>query len=182
MFLLVVFLLCVFVALGTGALAAWSDIKGLTIENFYSVIVIVSFVVCFAAMWIFGRNDVFFSPVSHLLGALIVFGVTAAMFAFGALGAADSKLATAFALWVGLRGLFPFLFYMTLAGGLLALVSLALQKWTPIKAPKEGSWIARVQGGESKVPYGVAIFIGALVSFVKIGYFDGEVLRSFLLK
>lgn len=182
MLLLIIFLLCIFVALGTGVLAGYSDIKGMTIPNSYSVIVIVSFVVCYLVLSVFGRDDVFFSLVSHVLGALIVFGVTAAMFAFGVLGAADSKLATAFALWVGVRGLFPFLFYMSLIGGVLALVSLALKKWKPFKAPAQGSWVAQVQGGASKVPYGVAIACGGLASFLNIGYFSVDVLTSFLLK
>ena len=180
MILLIVFLLCVFVALGTGVLAGYSDIKGLTIDNIYSVVVIGAFVACYAFLLVFGREDVFFSPISHLLGALIVFGVTAAMFAFGVLGAADSKLGAAFALWVGVPGLFSFLFYMTLFGGLLGVIALGLKKWQPIKNPPEGSWVARVQGGESKVPYGVAIVFGALASFVNIGYFSVDVLSSFL--
>ena len=139
-----------------------------------------AFAVCYVLMWVFGYSDVFFSPLQHLLAGLIVFGVTAAMFAFNMLGAADSKLGTAFALWVGLKGLFPFLFYMTLVGGVLGLVALGLKKWTPVKAPADGSWIARVQAGESKVPYGVAIVLGALASFVNIGYFSIDLLRAFL--
>ncbi len=180
MFLLIIYLACLFVAVGTGVLAGMSDIRGLKIPNMYSVVVILAFVVCYGVLWAFGREDVLSSLSSHLLGAVIVFGVTAAMFAFGMIGAADSKLGTAYALWVGLRGIFPFLFYMTLVGGLLGLVSLVIKKRKPFKSPPEGSWIAQVQAGESKVPYGVAIVIGALASFVNIGYFSVDVLASFL--
>ena len=180
MIALLLFLFCLFIAIGTGILAGWSDIKGLKIENIYSVVVLGAFLVCYLLMWLLGRVDVFFSPFSHILSALIVFAVTAAMFAFNLLGAADSKLGTAFAAWVGLKGLFPFLFYMTLCGGLLAVFALGLQKWTPVKNPPEGSWIARVQAGESKVPYGVAIVLGALASFVNIGYFSSGVLGAFV--
>lgn len=180
MILLTLFLVCVFVALGTAVLASVSDLRGLTIPNLYSVIVIAAFVVCYVIMWLGGRDDVFGSVASHLIAALIVFGVTLAMFAFKALGAADSKLGTAFALWAGLPGLMVFLFYMALAGGVLGMAALVLQKWRPVKSPPDGSWIARVQAGESKVPYGLAIAFGALASFVKLGYFDPEVLSSFL--
>ena len=182
MFLLIIYLVCLFIAIGTGVFAGLSDIRGLKIPNLYSGVVILAFVACYGLLWAFGRGDVFSSLSSHLLGAVIVFGVTAAMFAFGMIGAADSKLGTAYALWVGLLGIFPFLFYMTLAGGVLGVVSLVIKKRKPFKSPSKGSWVAQVQAGESKVPYGVAIVFGALASFVNIGYFDLDVLASFLMR
>ena len=181
MFLLFIFLICIFVALGAGAMASLSDIRGLTIPNLYSAVVIGSFVVAYIVLWLFGRDDVFFSLLSHFLGALLVFGVTAGMFALGGIGAADSKLATAYALWAGLSGLGGFLLYTTIGGGILAVMALAMKKWKPFKNPPAGSWPARVQAGESKVPYGVAIVFGALASFVNLGYLGGAVLSSFLL-
>jgi len=182
MFLLVVFLMCLFVVIGTGVLAGLSDIRGLTIPNMYSALVIGAFVLCYAALWLGGRDDVFASLSSHIVGAALVFLITLAMFMFKIIGAGDSKFATALAFWVGVKGLFPFIIYMSFVGGALALLALALQKWTPFKSPKPDSWVARVQGGESKVPYGVAIVIGALASFAKIGYFSGDVLSSFVLQ
>ena len=181
MLLLIIFLVGVFVAIGAGGLASYSDFKGLTIPNAHSVAVAGAFVFTYVVLWLFGRDDVFFSLGSHIVGAVIVFGVTLAMFALKGLGAADSKLGTAFALWVGVKGLFLFLFYMALFGGVLGVAALLLRKFKPFKTPSEGGWIARVQAGESKVPYGMAIVFGALVSFVKLGYFSGEVLSSFLL-
>ncbi len=182
MLLLIFFLVCLFIVIGIGALACLSDLRGMTIPNIYSVVVILAFIACYGAFWMFGDGDVFFSLPSHLLGAVIVFVVTVVMFALGMIGAADSKLATAYALWVGLRGIFPFLFYMTIAGGVLGLVALVLKKRPLLSSSLEGSWIARVQAGENKVPYGIAIVFGALASFVNIGYFDIGVLSSFLLR
>lgn len=182
MILLIVFLICLFVVAGTGVLSALSDVRGLTIPNMYSGIIIGAFALCYAALWFGGREDVFSSLYSHGLSGLIVFVVTLVMFMSGGIGGGDSKLATAFAFWVGVKGLIPFVFYMSVVGGLLALSALVLQKCKPVKAPKEGGWVARVQGGESKVPYGVAIVAGALASFVKIGYLDVEVLSSFVLR
>ena len=181
MVLLSFYIFCFLVVAIVGALSARSDFCGLKIPNWHSAAVIVVFVVFYGVLWLVGRDDVVMSLSSHILSALIVFGVTLAMFASGALGAADSKLGTAFALWVGLKGLMPFLFYMALTGGVLALFALALRKWKPIAEPAKGGWVASVQGGESKVPYGIAIVIGALASFVKIGYFDSEVLTSFIM-
>ncbi len=181
MLLLIFFLICLFIALGSGVLAGLSDFRGLTIANIYSVIVGASFAVCFGVLWLAGRDDVLAPLLSHGLAALVVFAVTAGMFAMKALGAADSKLATVYALWVGLGGLVAFLFYTTLFGGVLALIGLGIKKWKPFDRVQEGNWIDRLQKGESKLPYGIAIFLGALASFVKIGYLDFEVLSSFVL-
>ena len=162
-------------------MAGWSDFKGLTIPNLYSYVIAGAFTVTYILLWLFGRDDVFASLFSHIVGALIVFGVSAAMFAFKSLGAADSKLATAYALWMGVKGLFPFLFYMTLFGGLLGVSAILIRKYKPFESPPEGSWIAHLQAGESKVPYGIAITLGALASFVNLGYFSKDVFVSFLL-
>jgi len=182
MILLLVFLVSLFLVCGSGVLAALSDLRGMTIPNFYSVIVLGAFVFCYVALWLGGRDDVFSPLLSHLLALLIVFFVTLAMFMANMMGAGDSKLASALALWVGMKGLMPFVVYMTVVGGLLALVALVLRRWAPIKDPKPDSWVAQVQSGASKVPYGVAIVLGALASFVKIGYFDLDVLSSFVIE
>ncbi|MBX2834817.1 MAG: prepilin peptidase [Micavibrio sp.] len=165
---------------GIGVLSSISDLRGLKIPNWHSVVVIGAFPLCYVLMWLFGADHVFFSVWSHLIGAGVVFLVTLAMFATGGLGAGDSKLGTAFAFWGGVKGLLPFLFYMAMVGGVLAVFALYLQKKKPFKDVEGDSWVARVQAGESKVPYGIAIVIGALASFIKIGYFSPEVLVSFL--
>lgn len=181
MIALSIFLAGVFTVVAFGVLAAWSDIRGMTIPNLYSSLIIGAFMLCYLFLWLLGRDDVFGSLFSHLTSALIVFLITLMMFMAKAIGAGDAKLATAFAFWVGIKGLFPFVFFMSVVGGLLGLASLALRKWTPVQNPPPESWVARVQAGESKVPYGVAIVAGALASFMEIGYFDLDVLASFVL-
>jgi prepilin peptidase CpaA len=181
MILLIIFLACIFIAIGAGLLASLSDMRGLIIPNSYSGIVGVSFLVAYLALWLGGLTGIFFSFGSHILAGLFVFGITAGLFAAKIIGAADSKLASVYALWVGIPGLMAFLFYMSLVGGVLGLTALGLRKWKPLKEARPGSWIARAQAGDNKVPYGIAIAGGALASFVKLGYFDTEALRSFLL-
>lgn len=180
MLLLIFYLACVFVALGAGLLASLSDFRGLVIANIYSGIILIAFVLCFSVLYFAGVGEVFSPLVSHIIAALVVFGITVLMFLAKGLGAADSKLGTVYAFWVGIQGLLPFLFFMALSGGILALAALLLKKMKPLKGFGPESWIARVQAGENKVPYGIAIFIGALASFVKLGYFSPEVLSSFL--
>lgn len=181
MLLLLCFLIALFVVSGTSVLAAVSDVRGMTIPNLYSGIIIGAFVLCYAILWLGGREDVFASLGSHIAAAVAVFLITLLMFAAKAMGAGDSKLGTALALWLGLKGLFPFIFYTSVVGGLLGLMALYLQKKKPFKDVKPESWVGQVQGGASKVPYGVAIVVGALVSFIKIGYLDIDVLSSFVL-
>jgi prepilin peptidase CpaA len=166
-------------AVGMGFLAAQSDYRGMTIPNRYALLIIG----CFFAAWLAayaGGVPVFAPLASHLLAAGLTFAVTFALFVFKIIGGGDSKLATAFALWVSARTLPVFLFYMSFFGFLLGLAALYLKKRKPVKTPKPGSWIARVQAGESAVPYGIPIFIGGALSFFILGYFSPEKLALFL--
>ena len=184
MFILVLFLICLFLSLGVGVLAGASDIRGMVIPNIYSIIVGAAFFVAFAVLYFSGNADgeipIFSSLSSHLMAAGLMFVVTLVLFATRTMGAADSKLSTVFALWVGMTGFAAFLLFMTLGGGMLAIAALVLQKKKPFLTPQKGSWVARVQGGESKVPYGVAIVFGAIIAFYQIGYFDFFGFSSFL--
>ena len=115
MLLLIVFLMCLFVVVGTGVLAGWSDIRGMVIPNGFSGIILGAFVLCYGAMWFGGRSDVFASLLSHGLAVVIVFLISLAMWAGKLMGAGDSKLASAFAFWLGMQGLISFIFYINFA-------------------------------------------------------------------
>lgn len=170
MIALTIFLFCVFAVLGTGILSGLSDFRGFIIPNAYSAVVLGLFPVCYAALFVLGGVDVFQSLSSHVVALVVVFGVTAVMFSLGVLGAADSKLASAFALWTGLKGLFGFLFFMALMGAVLAFFALLLKKRALFKNPRVGGWIEVAQAGGNKVPYGIAIVFGAFVAFYDLGY------------
>lgn len=180
MLFLIIFLSCLFIAIGTGILAGWSDFRGLTIPNLYSVVILGAFMLAWVSSLILGTGgvSVFSSIWSHLAAMFIIFFATYAMFAAGMIGAADSKIGAAFALWLGVRGLVPFLFFMTLAGGVLGLIALVLRRKALWPGAPEGSWIARVQKGENAVPYGVAIALGALIAMIRVGYLDPGMLAA----
>lgn len=182
MIFLIVFLSCLFVAIGAGLLAAWSDFRGLVIPNIYSVIVLSAFALAWGVLRLAGDVPLFAGLGSHLSAAFAMFLATYAMFALGMIGAADSKIGTSFALWVGLKGLVPFLFFMTLTGGVLGVAALVLRRKAVWPGAPEGSWIARVQKGENAVPYGIAIVVGALAAMVSVGYFDGDRLGAILMR
>ena len=166
----VIYWICLSVALGAGVLAAWSDVKNFTISNRYIVIIIMSFVVVWGSQYFFAEEFVFPVLMSNISSAVIVFFITFIMFAFRLIGAADSKLASAYALWFGIGGVAPFLFYVALAGGVLALFSLFLRKFKPVKRIHSENWIVLAQNGNNKIPYGGAILFGALASFLNLGY------------
>lgn len=180
MIVLIVFLICVFICLGIGVLAGASDMKTMTIPNSYSVYVAASFAIAYAAVAFAGVDGVFSSLFSHLFSALLVFAFTFGLFGMGMLGAGDSKFASACALWFSVGDLPVFIVYMALIGGFLAVASVIIQRRKPFQAPTEGSWVAQVQGGASKVPYGVAIALGMGFAFMKLGYFSPGILSSFL--
>lgn len=176
MIALTIFLVFVLSVLGIGALGAWSDIKSLTIQNMYSVLILAAFPLCYALMWLMGGLDIFVPLWSHLGAFVLVLIISAVMFFFGVMGAADSKLASVYALWIGLGNLPVFLFIMSLVGAVLGVVAIFIKKKKPFKGPKEGGWVAQLQAGGSKVPYGVAIVVGAAFGFYHVGYLNLEAL------
>ncbi len=168
--------------LGLCGLAAWSDFKGFRIPNIISVIIAASFFVVFGILTLTEQRSLVFGPLlPHLGAALIVFLATGILFALKQLGAGDSKFATAVALWLGLHGLVPFLFYMAFAGGLIAAFSLYLKKKKPLKNPLEGSWPDKAQKGHPNVPYGIAIAVGTFAGFIFRGYLSLSVWEQMFL-
>ena len=183
MVLVFIITFCTIVALGFGAAAAWSDYNKLMIPNLYSVLIAVSFIPAFLAVLFFAPDISFFgSWKNHLFAAVFMFAVTYGLFHFKLIGGGDSKLLTSFALWSGVQGLMPLLFMMAVTGGVLGGSTLALNKWKPIKKPTKDSWIDKSQGGQKDVPYGIAIFVGAIFSFWHAGYIQPQGLMSLALE
>ena len=87
------------------------------------------------------------------------------LYGFKIVGAGDSKLAAAVALFAGMQGLPQFIMYMALAGGVMALFMLASQ-------PASVLVLLHTRGrGQAYrgVPYGVAIALaGAMVLLMVI--------------
>jgi len=141
-------------------LSCISDIRSLRIPNVYSLIVLG----CFIPAWL--AEPAAFGPLWYHLTAMgILFVLTYIMFCQGMMGGGDSKLGTALGIWVGLKGLLPFLFYMAIMGGVLGAITLLLQKKKLFSNPKQGSWVEQVQSGKNAVPYGVAISFGSWAAF-----------------
>lgn len=151
--------------------AAVSDFRSLKIPNLISGILPVLFLFAFGvASW--ADLALFQSLTLHLTGGAIMLVLSVILYASSIMGAGDSKLAAAIGIWVGLKGLAAFVFWMSLVGGLIGLATLVIRKRKPFARVVEGGWIDEVQKGRNAVPYGIALSIGALMSFYTLGYFD----------
>ena len=166
---------CLLVAIGFGLASAISDFKSMTIPNLYALCVVLAFVPAYLADAMTGNGLEFFASwKNHVAAAVAMFALTFLMFIAKVIGAGDSKLCAAFALWVGLTGLAPYLFYMAVLGAVLGAATKIMGRKAFFVSPKEGSWIARSQAGEAGVPYGIAICFGAVIAFYLLGYFSPE--------
>ncbi|MCB9990819.1 MAG: prepilin peptidase [Rhodospirillales bacterium] len=181
MIFMVLFLFSVLVALGLGALAAWSDFKGMTIPNAIAAVVLAAFFVAFAAIHFAGVDAIFGSLKTHIIVGIVMLVITFGMFSARMIGGGDSKLVTAYAFWMQPYMLFTFLFYMMLFGAILGFFALIVKKAKPFKNAKEASWLYRLQKGEGVVPYGIPIALGAVIAFCDAGFVSPENLRLFLM-
>jgi prepilin peptidase CpaA len=147
-------------------LACLSDLREMRIPNICSIAVAGAFLFAFlAAPESFGRWW------SHGAALVLVFAVTYIMFLKGMFGGGDAKLGSALALWVGLKGLALYVFWMGVMGGVIAILSLLIKKKKPFAHPPAKSWMAQVQEGRNAVPYGIAISVGAWAALAQTGFF-----------
>jgi prepilin peptidase CpaA len=119
-----------------------------------------------------------FFPVALLLGlpiqtigACAATGVLALIvgigfFAMNWCGGGDAKFLAASALWLGMPAMLPFLFYMSLFGGALALGLMMARKMMLANLVAGGpAWLGKLLEPKEALPYGVAIALGSLVAF-----------------
>lgn len=136
------------------------DITSMKIPNWISITLAIAFVPVALVVQL-PWQDI---ALSLGLGiAALVIGI--ALFAFRILGGGDAKLLSASVVWVGLSGLLPFLVATALAGGALSLFLIALRKWWPALPWAAPAWFERLMEPKGDIPYGVAIAVGAVLSF-----------------
>jgi len=165
---------CFATAMICAALAALSDLRGMRIANLLSLMITGSFALAFLTDMAFLRESAVFGIWWHApLAGLIMLVVTFILTVTGVIGGGDSKLVSSLALWAGLAGLPAFLMMMSFSGGILAFIALALRNSRIAKAlaPRcsEKSWMTALAAGKNALPYGVAIFLGAIAAFLQTG-------------
>lgn len=92
-----------------------------------------------------------------LLLAVLILGVGTPMFGAGWLGGGDVKLLAASGLWFSLSGGWRMLVAVAIAGGVLALLVLAIRLLPWSEPAKNHVIVLRPRGG---IPYGIAIAMG----------------------
>ncbi len=134
------------------AFAAASDLRHRRIPNWTVLALIGLFVI-----WAVARSGE--GLVSALEAGGLALAISVAFYAFKIMGAGDSKLFTAVALFAGMDYLLLLVIATTLTGGVMALISLASR---PRRALVMFSLRGKGDWGRG-VPYGVAIAVGGAV-------------------
>ena len=135
--------------------AAAEDSVRLRISNVTVLLVMVTAVI---AAVVVGPELALWQNVA-VFAALLAVGTL--MFAAGKLGGGDVKLLAAVGLWFDLKGALWMLLDVVLAGGILAILIIALRSLGWSEKMRRRAVILRPGGG---IPYGVAIAAGALIA------------------
>lgn len=144
------------------AFAAASDLVSMTISNKVSLALMAGFMVFAVAIGIPW-------PViaMHWLMFVIVLAVGFALFAFGAIGGGDAKLAAATALWFGFQHTLEYVVVAAFFGGILTLLILSMRGSPLPERIGNVGWIARLHRADQGVPYGIALSAAALTVYPK---------------
>lgn len=126
-------------------IAAVTDLKARIIANRLNLAI----ALLAPAYWWATGLDVWPDMAIQLGLGLVVFAVFAGIFAMGWMGGGDVKLLGALGLWLPLVPLVQMLFAMSVIGGVLTLVVVAVHRFRKLKTSPE-------------VPYGVAIACAGL--------------------
>ena len=135
--------------------AAVEDAVRLRISNITVLLVIVAAVI---AAFVVGPDLALWQNLA-VFAALLAVGTP--MFAAGKLGGGDVKLLAAVGLWFDLKGALWMLLDVVLAGGVLAILIIALRSLSWSEKIRRRVVLLRPGGG---IPYGVAIAAGALIA------------------
>ena len=126
--------------------AAVVDVRTFTISNSLNL----SIALLAPLYWLSIALPIWPNAVIQLAVGAGVFTLLAGAFYAGMMGGGDVKLAAALALWFSPASTLKFLVVMSLAGGVLTLLVVALHRM-------------RGKSGRPEIPYGVAIAFGGLV-------------------
>lgn len=137
------------------AVAALQDLWKLRISNVFPALIIALYPVWLIISGFEGdiwQNAVLFA---------IMLAIGAFLFARHWFGGGDVKLFAAAALWFDFSGGLALVVYVTVGGGLLSLIFIALRRLTPTLVRDHSGWMALKTRGP--IPYGLAIACGAIL-------------------
>ena len=159
------------------AFAAATDLLTMTISNRVSLALAAGFLVLAVASGM-GGYDI----LMHVLAGTIVLAIAFACFAMGQVGGGDAKIAASAALWFGFAHLMNYLLYASLFGGALTLLLLQFRQWPLPASFADQPWLARLHAKETRVPYGIALAMGALMIYPETEWIKAVDLSHFVLR
>lgn len=141
--------------------AALEDMAKLRISNILPLLVMGLYVAWVAVTgW---ENDIWHNATLFLA----VFALGCVLFALRWMGGGDVKLLAACALWFDWNAALPWFVYVTVGGGVLALLIVAGRRLVP-RTAREGSSLA-IFAAKGPIPYGVAIALGTIMALYVVG-------------
>lgn len=143
------------------AYSAWSDLFTMTIANWISALLVLSFVALAMVSGLPFHAILF----DHLACGVAVLVLTFSLFAFGWIGGGDAKLAAATAVWIGWTLLSDYGLVASLLGAALTVGLLRFRKLDLPKRMSAQAWIARLHDRATGVPYGVALASAGLLIY-----------------
>lgn len=103
-----------------------------------------------------------FEIAHRVIWATVVFFVAAQMFNFGWMGGGDVKMIPMVMLWIPHTLYLELLSVIAIYGGILTIVILVMRA-IPMPVFTVGwAWLDRIHAQEKKIPYGIAIALGAV--------------------
>jgi prepilin peptidase CpaA len=137
--------------------AAATDVTSLTIPNWVSLALIGAF-----PLFAFALGMPLADIGGHFVLGLAVLCIGFALFQLNIFGGGDAKLIAAASVWTGFTVFLPFLFWTTVAGGMLALSLIAARQFVK-QTETNPPFVNRLLTGQTGIPYGVAILVGGLM-------------------
>ncbi len=137
--------------------AACFDVARMIIPNWVSIALAAAFPVLALIQGVAP-----FTVGLHLLVGAAVLIVGFFLFHGNIIGGGDAKLLAATATWAGLTGFTPFIFWMAMSGGVMAIVLMQARKWVPYVEGAPG-FVNKLLIRGGGMPYGVAIMCGGLM-------------------
>ena len=141
------------------SLAASSDLFTMTISNYISLALALSFL----AMAAIARLPVE-AILLHLSCGAAILVLTFTLFSFGWIGGGDAKLAAATAIWLGWPQLLDYGLLASILGGALTIGLISARRW-PLPAWAFAPWILRLHDAKSGIPYGIALAAAGLLVY-----------------
>ncbi|GIL01214.1 MAG: type 4 prepilin peptidase 1 [Alphaproteobacteria bacterium] len=142
------------------AFAGASDLVSMTISNKVSLALIAGFMVFAVSIGM---------PLSavawHWAMFAVVLAIGFALFALGAVGGGDAKLAASTALWLGWEHSLSYFVIAAFLGGLLTILILRVRSLPLPDRVAHVGWIARLYRADEGIPYGIALAAAAMMVY-----------------